>query len=641
MEVKPNPKDPATRDWPDLGALKEKAEDTAKRLGITEGINNVQEAQRVYLLLNDLLQRGSGLALAFNASMGRNPWFSASVLLLILGVVLSWPVILGKFETWLQIAEGSATNLLAPLLQLTTIIGTAAVWAGKNIKSISSAMGYLEQIKDEIQNPRREPSLSNAELEMKKQIEDSDADIAIAQSKIEQADRQIAEAQAEIERIDAGGLVYDFLEGRVRDSRYLDRLGLISVIRQDFEELRSILLDWQTHGLTQNQINNLAPKLSWDARPIDRIILYIDDLDRCPPKRVVEVLQAVHLLLAFDLFVVVVAVDARWLERSLNEAYNPVKATHDGSFTGEPVHRFSAHNYLEKIFQIPFHLPTLEKHGYRKLVLDLIAKPRIRVEHEVDEHSKEDEKPAQTKKVEPKADEPRHDIKPSSAEEPPSTDLDLETEAVATMERNKLNLLAEEERQRQQEKLETDKRIEAMLLQEWEEEFIAALSPFIQTPRLAKRLVNTYRLLRVHIAMIIEEEKDDFSKFIDRELGDYRAVLILLAINVGCADVAPEIFRDLDTAEGDSFLKWITQTSKKYEEKRHDQQENYGPGSGEIRLGELIFGLAKIKSNIDSVIELLGSNGPSFDDRLEIYRKWAHEVGRYSFRSHLLADSTT
>ena len=49
----------------------------------------------------------------------------------------------------------------------------------------------------------------------------------------------------------------------------------------------------------------------WDTRPIERIVLYIDDLDRCPPERVVEVLQAVHLLLAFELFVVVVAVDAR------------------------------------------------------------------------------------------------------------------------------------------------------------------------------------------------------------------------------------------------------------------------------------------------------------------------------------------
>lgn len=50
-------------------------------------------------------------------------------------------------------------------------------------------------------------------------------------------------------------------------------------------------------------------------KPVERIVLYIDDLDRCPPKRVVEVLEAVHLLLAFPLFVVVVGVDVRWVSR--------------------------------------------------------------------------------------------------------------------------------------------------------------------------------------------------------------------------------------------------------------------------------------------------------------------------------------
>ncbi len=52
-------------------------------------------------------------------------------------------------------------------------------------------------------------------------------------------------------------------------------------------------------------------RIDWDLPELNRIVLYIDDLDRCPPKRVVEVLQAVHLLLAFELFVVVVGVDAR------------------------------------------------------------------------------------------------------------------------------------------------------------------------------------------------------------------------------------------------------------------------------------------------------------------------------------------
>jgi hypothetical protein len=32
--------------------------------------------------------------------------------------------------------------------------------------------------------------------------------------------------------------------------------------------------------------------------PLQRIVLYVDDLDRCPPRRVVEVLTAVHLMLA-------------------------------------------------------------------------------------------------------------------------------------------------------------------------------------------------------------------------------------------------------------------------------------------------------------------------------------------------------
>jgi len=104
-------------------------------------------------------------------------------------------------------------------------------------------------------------------------------------------------------------------------------------------------------------------------------VLYIDDLDRCPPKRVVEVLQAVHLLLAFDLFVVIVAVDARWLERSLNEEYNPVNVPE--SSRSEMAHHFSAHNYLEKIFQIPFVLPNMNEKGYTALVKSIINAPKV------------------------------------------------------------------------------------------------------------------------------------------------------------------------------------------------------------------------------------------------------------------------
>ena len=72
---------------------------------------------------------------------------------------------------------------------------------------------------------------------------------------------------------------------------------------------------------------------------IDRIVVYIDDLDRCPPDRVVQVLEAVQLLLAVPLFVVVVAVDPRWLLRSLTVHYHelfdaayPAGTSRDGSW---------------------------------------------------------------------------------------------------------------------------------------------------------------------------------------------------------------------------------------------------------------------------------------------------------------------
>ena len=87
-------------------------------------------------------------------------------------------------------------------------------------------------------------------------------------------------------------------------------MGLISTIRRDFEKLIDLMEDWRDH-----------PEQHGNQQPIDRIVLYIDDLDRCSPDQVVEVLQAVHLLLALDLFVVVVGVDPRWLLHSLEQRY--------------------------------------------------------------------------------------------------------------------------------------------------------------------------------------------------------------------------------------------------------------------------------------------------------------------------------
>ncbi|HIC52603.1 MAG TPA: hypothetical protein EYO97_02105, partial [Gemmatimonadetes bacterium] len=126
-----------------------------------------------------------------------------------------------------------------------------------------------------------------------------------------------------------------------------------------------------THKLRANANAGSGQEHS-DLPRIDRVVLYIDDLDRCPPDKVLEVLEAVHLLLALELFIVIVGVDAHWLDRSLRHQYRDLGTTENAET--DPYLQEMPTQYLEKIFQIPLTLPAMEPAAYGRLV----ASPRPR-----------------------------------------------------------------------------------------------------------------------------------------------------------------------------------------------------------------------------------------------------------------------
>ena len=98
----------------------------------------------------------------------------------------------------------------------------------------------------------------------------------------------------------------------------------------------------------------------------DRIVIYIDDLDRCTPAQVYAVLQAIHLLLAFNLFVVVVGVDVAWVQEALVHELRPtlnVPTSTTRRAKSKIDERKLAIRYLEKIFQLPFWLRRLTTEG--------------------------------------------------------------------------------------------------------------------------------------------------------------------------------------------------------------------------------------------------------------------------------------
>lgn len=267
---------------------------------------------------------------------------------------------------------------------------------------------------------------------------------------------------------------------------------------------------------------------------IDRIVLYIDDLDRCAPKRVVEVLEAVHLILALKLFVVVLAVDPRWLTQSLDLHYSQllggerdVRGDDDQRPAAEATLRAAGAtadakpdrqdngdepivtpiNYLEKIIQIPFALRPMGQAGGSALVKSLLPV------------TLDDGDPVQPAGPEagPAAGNP-HD--PAAQKKKPH-----KGRVHAAAPHGGLGVPSLSPR--------------PLALTPAERDFAAYVAPILRTPRAVKKFTNLYRLLRAGL--------DDASGELDRFLHDdgknvpeYEAALILLAVVIRFPEDASE-----------------------------------------------------------------------------------------------------
>ena len=92
---------------------------------------------------------------------------------------------------------------------------------------------------------------------------------------------------------------------RAHSSDYKQHLGLISLIRNDLEKLSKYLMD----------LDNMA------THKIDRIVLYIDDLDRCTPERIIENLEAVKLFLNVPKTAFIIGADPRIVKHAIEHKY--------------------------------------------------------------------------------------------------------------------------------------------------------------------------------------------------------------------------------------------------------------------------------------------------------------------------------
>ncbi|MEM9820402.1 MAG: P-loop NTPase fold protein [Bacteroidota bacterium] len=268
------------------------------------------------------------------------------------------------------------------------------------LQNINSGVSYLNRAKSRLQNLQDAASSETTEeiamLEHECDQLNEEHQKAIGQKW--NAEKQFKLIKKEINEIKAGKRLDSFIQRRIENSDYQKHLGLISIVRKDFDKLSKYLQEHRNAEAvieTLGQVERASRRDENEKNNIDRIILYVDDLDRCPPDKVVDVLQAIHLILAFPLFVVVVGVDVRWVSKSLLKKYGKMLTSYDSDLSDDPELKLelqgsaTPYDYLEKIFQIPFKLKNISDTDKKKYITKLLEKDLQSAENKVVDTSKD------------------------------------------------------------------------------------------------------------------------------------------------------------------------------------------------------------------------------------------------------------
>ena len=428
---------------------------------------------------------------------------------------------------------------------------------------------------------------SREERELASKLHALDQQIEEKSRELSAADQRIATTKAEAEALAVGRQLYDFLTESA--TGYQKQQGVIGMLHRDFRQL-----DAKMSALRAQRGASLAqPNPNYgrthDLEAIDRVVLYIDDLDRCPPDKVLEVLEAVHLLLALELFVVVVGVDPRWLERSLRHQYRHL--VRSGNPDDDVYLQLMPLEYLEKIFQIPLALPEMEEGAYKQLVLSLAPGARPSVSE-----------PA------PRAPAASHTTVPGQGDlaEPAPTRVVLEVQdgsAASGEQGSTLDLTTPEV------------------------EFAQRLGLLVATPRAAKRLLNTYRFIRA------TQHVGSRSRFLgsDGQAGEYQALLTLLAIAAGYPSLSDPFLLALERASAtDNVDTWraFIDALDPAESGALLPSRLQGHSDDPVTLAAAAE-WAEMHERLSAIDASLGSHRLA---DLEAYRRWGPIAARFSFK---------
>lgn len=406
-------------------------------------------------------------------------------LAVILSIIAFTPLILELLS--LQISKKS---FLIPQAALSLLITGGAIWRRTETvyTQLQPVIASFWKVKESHESKIKEAraKFEQEEKALKLEIEKGKSEVLLIQEQIQKAETIKTDLDFRINNAFATEALYSFIDRRSKSEDYKKHLGLISIIRRDFEILNDLFTDHNQEAAKIKDASDFKDKFK---KPLERIILYIDDLDRCPEENVVQVLEAVNLLMAFPLFVVVVGVDSRWVKNALikKHALQFTGKLNGNSTLDSNLEMIEPANYLEKIFQIPFHLKDAKDTSVKDMIKKL-AQSKAKVSRYVEEGYVEEGYVTN-----------------------PTTDIEKgETTNPTTINASDTILIDKPE---------------ALILTDDEISLMQDMSEVIgNNPRAIKRFVNIYRIIKAH------EEFDYAADSTNQELS---AILFLLALPLG------------------------------------------------------------------------------------------------------------
>lgn len=168
----------------------------------------------------------------------------------------------------------------------------------------------------------------------------ADGFFSLARSKIDTVTRRFDKSSifASISKLATGVDISDFFSGPA----FREELGFSETFQRFFDDLVWTFLNWRF-------------KLTGQEKPDDRMgamVIFIDDLDRCPPGRIAHVLESIKLYMDRSGFVFVLGACRDTLHAAVSTVYGPQEG--DG--------------LLEKVIQVGFTIPRIAPEAFVRLL---------------------------------------------------------------------------------------------------------------------------------------------------------------------------------------------------------------------------------------------------------------------------------